>query len=78
MHWYSWEGVTESKEQGGLGITNPMAHAQALCAKFLCSMSKGDQIWTLMLKDMINKGKVVSKGVKLKGVSWLEILFAPD
>ena len=53
--WGKWDWVARPKEQGGLGIIDPVVHAEARCAKLLVTLASQRQEWEMMVWDVVSQ-----------------------
>ena len=69
--------MTTSKQNGGLGIIDLEIHAQAMCAKFLVTLTTGQKSWAKMAFECLKLAKLKSQGGLWKGVGPFDKLLAP-
>lgn len=78
LHWGKWEVVPRPRSHGGLGILNPLIHADDICAKFLVVISSGQQSLVVVVRCMIEKAQIYAKGGRWVGVAMVDFLMAPE
>ena len=65
------------QKKWGLGIIDPKVHAQAMCAKFLVTLTTSHQSWAKMANECLNLAKLRSQVGPWKGVGPFDKLLAP-
>ena len=54
--------MASAKQRGGLGIINPMAHANAMSVRFVIVLAEGRKGWAIMASNSLQLVKVFSQG----------------
>ena len=72
--WENWDDIAKTKEQGGLGILDPITHQVALCAKLFYFLDTSEE----SPASMVARAMVMEAPMKSRGVLGLALISTND